>query len=141
MANPKLGFGFKHDLLATSSLALRNCLMQNPCDISFANIHKSSNKCTPKQITLYQMAINLYAIVNKNSIVPSTELTRLLDQVNCTGRQVLFDHLSNNYKIGLNAIENKFYPLNKLIVMDKLSWSFALFKKHMKNQFLKNGNT
>ena len=71
MANPKLGFGFKHDLLATSSLALRNCLMQNPCDISFANIHKSSNKCTPKQITLYQMAINLYAIVNENSIVPS----------------------------------------------------------------------
>ena len=139
---PNLSSVSKHDLLATSSLALRNCVMQNPCDISFTNIHKSSNKCTPNQITQYQMAINLYAIVNENSIVPSTELARLLDQVNCTSRQVLFEtHLSNNCRIGLNAIENKFYPLNKLIVMDKLSWSFTLFKKHMKIQFLKNGNT
>ena len=100
------------------------------------------NKCTPEQITLYQMALNLYVTINENSVVPSTELARLLDQVNCTGRQILFEtHLSNNCKIGLNATENKFYPLNKLIVMDKLSWSFPLFKKHMKIQFLKNGNT
>ena len=37
--------------------------------------------------------------------------------------------------------ENKLYHLNKLILMDTLSWSFARFKKQMKLQFLIFGNT
>ena len=139
---PSLNHSCKHDLLATSALALRSCLMSNMSDVSFLNIHKTNNKCTPEQITMYQLALNLYSTLNEKSITPSTELVRVLDQVVCTRRQVLFEiHKSNTSKIGLNSAENKFYPLNKLIVMDKLSWSYPLFKKHMKSQFLKFGNT
>ena len=50
-------------------------------------------------------------------------------------------HKGNKSKIGMNMNENKFYPLNKLIIMDNLSWSFARFKKQMKIKFLLFGNT
>ena len=59
-----------------------------------------------------------------------------------TRRQVMFEIFkTNNFKIGMNSNENKFYNLNKLIVRDKLNWSFPRFKKHMKIQFLKFGKT
>ena len=90
---------------------------------------------------MYQLALNLYATLNENSLTPSTELVRVLDHVVCSTRQVLFETFRfNANKIGLNSAENKFYPLNKLIVMDKLAWKYPLYKKHMKLQFLKYGN-
>ena len=65
-----------------------------------------------------------------------------MDNVVCTRRQVMFElHRNNRTKIGMNAIENKLYHINKLIVMDKLVWSYPLYKKQMKIQFLKFGNT
>ena len=134
----------KHDLLAVSALAIRSCLGNNQCDISFVNLHKKNSKSTPAQITLYQLSLNLYKTVNENvkSLSPSTELIQLLEQMVITRRQVMFEIFkTNNFKIGMNANENKFYHLNKLIVTDKLNWSFPRFKKHMKIQFLKFGKT
>ena len=91
---------------------------------------------------MYQIAINLYKTLNENSSNPSTELIRLLEQIVCTRRQVMFELFkANRSKIGMNANENKLYHINKLIVLDKLNWSFALKKTHMKLQFLKFGNT
>ena len=141
---PDLSSGSKHDLLAVSALALRSCLGPNLSDISFINLHKNNNKCTPAQITMYQLAFNLYKTVNENDnlLPPSTEFIRLLEQVIVTRRQVLFELFkTNKSKIGMNSNENKLYHINKLIVMDKLSWNFPRYKKHMKTQFLKFGNT
>ena len=72
----------------------------------------------------------------------TTELIRLHDQMIVTRRQVMFELFkTNNCKVGMNANENKLYHLNKLIVLDKLNWSLPRFRKHMKIQFLKFGNT
>ena len=101
-------------------------------------------QCTPAQIMMYQLAINLFKMVNLNlsTIRPSNDLIRILDQVVITRRQVMFElYRTNRSKIGMNAIENKLYHLNKLIATDKLGWNFPRFKKHMKIQFLKYGNT
>ena len=76
---------------------------------------------------MYQIAINLDKTVNENRSIPSTELIRLLEQVVCTRRQVMFELFkSNQSKIGMNANENKLYHINKIIVLDKLNWSFSL---------------
>ena len=76
---------------------------------------------------MYQLAINLYKTVNENDnlLPPSTEFIRLLEQVIVTRRQVLFELFkTNKSKIGMNSNENMLYHINKLIVMDKLSWNF-----------------
>ena len=91
---------------------------------------------------MYQIALNLFKTLNENSVTISTELARVLHQVVCTRRQIMFEiHKTNRSKIGMNANKNNLSHISKLIVMDKLSWSFVLFKKHMKIQFLKFGNT
>ena len=69
-------------------------------------------------------------------------LSKLMNQVVCTSRQVMFElHRTNQSKIGMNCTVNKLYHISKLIVLDKLKYSYPLFKKHMKLQFLKFGNT
>ena len=75
---------------------------------------------------MYQLAINLFKLVNLNlnTIRQSNDLIRLLDQVVITRQQVMFElYRTNRSKIGMNAIENKLYHLNKLIVMGGASWS------------------
>ena len=139
---PELSASCKHDLLAISSYALRSCFGNNAYDVSFVNLHKANKKCTPNQIMMYQLSLNLFASLNESSTVPSTQMVRLLDQIICTSRQTMFEiHKGNKSKIGMNMNENKFYPLNKLILMDNLNWSFAHFKKQMKTKFLIFGNT
>ena len=134
---PELSATCKHDLLSVSSYALRTCFANNAYDISFVNLHKHNKKCTPNQIMMYLLSLNLYASLSKNFTVPSNQMVRLLDQIICTSRQTMFElRKANNTKIGKNMKENKFYPLNKLILMDNLSWSFARFKKQMKINFL-----
>ena len=139
---PELSASCKHGLLSVSSYALRTCFANNANDISFVNLQKLNKKCTPNQIMMYQLSLNLYASLNENFTVPSNQMVGLLDQIICTGRQTLFElWKGNNSKIGMNMNENKLYPLNKLILMDNLPWSFACFKKQMKIKFLIFGNT
>ena len=142
--SPDLSATCKHDLLAVSALAIRSCLGNSQNDISFIDLHKNNKKCTPSQITLYTMSIALFKTINEchNTTTPSTEVIRMLEQMVLTRRQVMFEVLrTNNSKIGMNSTENKFYHLNKLIVLEKLNWSLPRYKKHMKIQFLKFGTT
>ena len=100
------------------------------------------SKKYPEQFMMYQLSINAYKSLNENVPVPTLELVRLLDQIICPRRQTLLDTLRNNcFKIGMNTNANKVYHIRKQIVLEKLSWSFPRFKKHMKLQFLKFGNT
>ena len=139
--SPDLSSACKQNLLSVSALCLRSCLTSQNYDVSFINLHKINNKCTPNQIMLYQISLLLFKTVNENSSTPSRSFVRLMDQAVCSGRQVMFElHRANRTKIGMNSIENKLYHINKIIVMDKLNWNYPLFKKHMKLQFLKFGN-
>ena len=139
---PELKSQSKHDLLAISANALRTCLSVTSGEISFQNIHKNLCKCTPEQIMYYQLSLNAYKTLNNVEAPLDTETIRVLDQIICTRRQVFLEtHKINRYKIGMNSNENKLYHIRKLILLEKLDYSFVHFKKEMKGQFLKYGKT
>ena len=116
--------------------------MSDGFDISFVNLHRIHEKCTPEQITLYQMSLKLHKLLNDHENQLSFELITIMDQIVCTGRQLNFQ-IKRNFrtKIGLNTTANKLYPLNNQISWDRLNMKFVHYKKLAKIQFLKNGNT
>ena len=136
---PNLSSEMKQSLLSVSANALRSCLNLD-YDLSFENVHKISKKCTPKQVTLYQISLNLYITLNVPFL--RTETITVLEQSVFTRRQTNFEILRANLtKIGMNTLANKFYHITKMIGLDKLNLSFVHYKKIMKIQFLKYGRT
>ena len=116
--------------------------MFNSSEISFEDVHKSCKKSTPKQITNYQMSLKLHKILNEQSFDCSLEYVRVIDQIVCPRRQILFRIFkTNNYRIGMNTTANKLFYLNDLITLDSISYGYVHFKKIMKVQFLKYGKT
>ena len=110
------------------------------CCVSFENVHKISKKCTPKQIMLYQISLKLYKVLNDPII--KTETINLIEQSVFTRRQCTFEIIrDNSTKIGINTAADKFYHITKMIGLDKLNFGFVRYKKIMKMQFLKYGNT
>ena len=142
---PDLKCESKNNLLSTSALAfaLRSCLHLTNCnEISFINIHKFHKKCTPEQITNYQLSLNLHKTINVSIDPISTETVRVLNQIVCTRRQIFFESFRTNiFKIGMNATENKLHHISKQILLEKLDFNFVHYKKHIKIQFLKFGKT
>ena len=136
---PALNGAMKQSLLSVSANALRSCLSLS-FDISFENVHRTSNKCTPNQIMLYQCSLKLHKMLNDPII--TTEIIHIFEQSVFTGRQITFEILRlNNNKIGMNTQANKLYHVTKMIGLDKLNLSFVHYKKIMKTQFLKYGKT
>ena len=64
-------------VLSVTANALRSCLNLG-YDLSFESVHKISKKCTPKQITLYQISLKLYKVLNDPLI--TTETITLMEQ-------------------------------------------------------------
>ena len=121
--------------------ALRTCLDQGVLAISFEAIHKIHQKCTPKQIMLYQISLNLHKILNSDGPM-TTELVTVLDQIICGRRQLRFEIYRNfQGKIGMNTTANKLFFISNLITLDSLNLSFVHYKKIVKIQFLKYGKT
>ena len=136
---PNLSSEMKQSLLSLSANALRSCLNLD-YDLSFDNVHKISKKCTPKQIMMYQISLNLHKVLN--SPLLTTEIITVFEQSVFTPRQVNFEIFrTNQTKIGLNTVANKFYHITKLIGLDKINLDFVHYKKIMKLQFLKYGKT
>ena len=139
---PELHNSMKQALLSMSANALRSCMMFHCSDISFQEIHKKCKKCTPKQIMSYQSSLLLFKTLNNALTYCSTEHANILNNIVCTGRQLKIEIIrSNKTKIGMNMAANRFYHISKQVGLDLLNLSFAHFKKLMKIQFLKNGNT
>ena len=139
---PSLNSSLKQNLLSISAKALRSCIKNDGFEISFVNIHKNSNKCTPNQIMLYQIALNLHKLINDLDDPLNFDQIELLEQIVCTRRQLRFEiHKNNNVKIGMNTVANKLYHVSNLIGLDMLNLGFVHFKKLAKIQFLKNGKT
>ena len=89
---------------------------------------------------LYQAALHLHIVLNQE--VLSFESITVLDNMTCSRRQTTFEILrNNNVKIGMNTNANKFYCLSGKISLLVLNHEFVHFKKLMKLQFLKYGNT
>ena len=136
------------DLILVCVLKDSKDLLLNPlCNLfnkiyifSFEKIHELNKKCTPSQIMSYQAALLLHKTANFE--IPDFEAITVLNQMTFTSRQTLFLIFRNNAtKIGMNATANKFYQLTGKITLNSLSLTFVHFKKLMKIQFLKYGNT
>ena len=84
-------------------------------------LHKMYKKSTPNQIMMYQISLLLFKTVNETCHVPSGSFTKLMDQIVCTGRQIMFEtHRSNKSKIGMNSLSNRLYLLNnKMLIIQK----------------------
>ena len=138
---PNISSDLKQNLLSVSAYALRTCLDQGVLAISFEAIHKIHQKCTPKQIMLYQISLNLHKILNTDGPM-TTELVTVLDQIICGRRQLKFEIYRNfQGKIGMNTTANKLFFISNLITLDSLNLSFVHYKKIVKIQFLKYGKT
>ena len=118
------------------------CIAYDTCnEISFAKIHELCKKCTPSQI-MYQNSLMQHKVINEMFELCSTGHAHILLNTICTNRQFTFEMIrNNNLKIGMNTPVNKFYHINKQISLNNLNLSFVHFKRLMKYQFLKNGNT
>ena len=91
---------------------------------------------------LYKTSLKLHKVFNETDPILKTETIHLYKQTVCSRRQLTFElYRMNMCKIGMNTTANKFYHLNKLIGLDTLNLGFVHYKKLMKFQFLKNGNT
>ena len=124
--------------MSASACTLRCCLMKD----GFENLHKTHMKCTPSQIMLYQLSLNLHKTLNQMENELTFEQITVLDQTICTCRQINFQILKNcNIRIGLNTTANKFYPISNIISLDRLNLGFIHFRKTSKAQFLKYGKT
>ena len=66
-------------------------MLSGAYEILFENIHKKTKKCTPKQTTFYQIALNMHKVLNDTSLELKTETVRVLNQVACTSRQTMFE--------------------------------------------------
>ena len=138
---PNIACDLKQNLLSISANALRNCLVHNGFTVSFEVLHKTHLKCTPKQIMLYQISLNLHRVLNSLDSI-SNEQATVLDQIICGRRQLRFEIMRNfQGKIGMNTTANKFFYVSNQIGLDLLNLNFAHYKKIMKIQFLKYGKT
>ena len=138
---PNIACDLKQNLLSISANALRNCLVHNGFTVSFEVLHKTHLKCTPKQIMLYQISLNLHRVLNSLDSI-SNEQATVLDQIICGRRQLRFEIMRNYQgKIGMNTTANKFIYVSNQIGLDLLNLNFAHYKKIMKIQFLKYGKT
>ena len=89
-------------------------IMYNCSEILFENIHKLCKKSTPKQITLYQIAIGLHKVLDSIDHECNSEHVRILNNIICTRRQLNFEIVKDqSFKIGMNSFVNKFYHINK----------------------------
>ena len=139
---PEINPQMKNCLLSISANALRSCMLFNNNEISFEKIHLLCKKCTPKQVTLYQIALRAHKILSEMELGVSFEHVTVLNEIACTPRQLNFETFRNNKsKIGMNSTVNKLYHVSKLISLEALGHSFVHFKKLMKLQFLKYGKT
>ena len=70
------------------------------------------------------------------------EHVTIINEIISTPRQLTFETFRNNVcKIGMNTTVNKLYHVRKMVSLDSLNLKFVHYKKLMKFQFLKNGNT
>ena len=107
--------------------------------ISFENVHRMNQRASPDKVLMYKHYLALYKLYNQNK--PSLEWCSLHINQIFTSRQTNFKiWKSNNLKVGLNALANRFFILNDMIPLNWLEGGFDTFKIKCKALFLKTWN-
>ena len=124
----------KQSLLSASANAIRSCIPLQNRFISFEAIHKNCNQFTPTQMGYYKLSILLHKLYN--SATHCKDWRDLANQIVITRRQTRFRIFkSNNFKIGMNILSNRFFVLNDRIELNDLDLTLPCFKKKMKCLF------
>ena len=131
-----LSNGIKHEikqsLLSASANAIRSCVPLSNRYISFIAIHKECKQFTPTQMAHYKLSILLHKLYNSEH--QNTDWRDLANLIIITRRQTKFRTFkSNNYKIGMNVLINRFHSLNDLIELKDLDSTLPCFKRKMKD--------
>ena len=89
------------------------------------------------QKVLKKFVLEGFSDKNLHRCVPHCKDWRdLANQIVITRRQTRFRIFkSNNYKIGMNILSNRFFALNNLIELNDLGSTLPCFKKKMKCLF------
>ena len=132
---PSLKKDLAQKLLSTSAQALKLCTPSYHDRMSFAELHKINNRATPKQMCEYSHALQLHKLINLE--LPKADWLDLNFQQVFGGRTRTFNFAkTNNYKIGLNLICNRFHSLNGRIDYSWMNESYESFKIRCKKMFL-----
>ena len=107
--------------------ALKVCWKKMDNFVSFESLHKMSKRTTPEKLMKYKLALCLHRIYNSD--FNSKEFIRLNVNQIVTSRQDKFISLkSNNIKVGINCLANRFYILNGIIPLEWLNNTIETFK-------------
>ena len=106
---------------------IKSMLEKNDNYISFESLHKMSKRATPEKLMKYKLALCLYK--NYNTNYNCREFIRLNINQILTSRQEKFIAIkTNNIKVGVNCLANRFYLLNGTIPLQWLNNSIDTFK-------------
>ena len=132
---PNLKKELKKKLISISARAIKVAMYYPDSMISFENIHKMNQRATPETFMTYKCAIQLFKLYNANE--HSLEWISLNENQILTTRQTNFMIMkTNNTKVGLNILTNRFHILNGLIPLSWLNFSLSTFKIKCKRLLL-----
>ena len=126
----------KNLLLTASAKALKMATHYKYPMMSYKNIHQLTKRSTPDMYSKYKLALLLHKTYN--CCLPEEEWIALNFMQTLMSRQVYFHmNRSNNSRVGMNILCNRFTTLNDKIPLEWLNKSIISFKLDCKNCFLK----
>ena len=132
---PNLNKDLGQKLLSTSAQALKLCTPSYHDRMSFIELHRINSRATPTQMCDYKHALQLYKLISLET--PKVDWVDLNFQQVFSGRSRTFNFAkTNNYKVGLNLICNRFHSINGKIDYSWMEESFESFKLLCKRMFL-----
>jgi hypothetical protein len=104
--------------------------------LSYNNLHLITHRATPEMYCNYKLSLSLYKTFNDQ--LPSAEWIHLnFNQMNMSRQTKFHMTRTNNRRIGMNALCNRFHYLNDKIPLEWLNKSFSAYKFECKKLFLK----
>ena len=126
----------KNLLLTASAKALKMATHYKYPMMSYKNLHQLTKRSTPDMYSKYKLALLLHKTYN--CCLPEEEWIALNFMQTLMSRQVYFHmNRSNNSRVGMNILCNRFTTLNDKIPLEWLNKSIISFKLDCKNCFLK----
>ena len=124
---PTLNIQLRKKLLSASANAIKICITNIPPNTSYESLHRLVKRGTPKQMSDYKHAIQLFKLYNSTNM--SDDWVELNFQQNHNGRnEKLLIFTTSNYKVGQNLLVNRFKALNNKINLNWLNESLNSFK-------------
>ena len=133
---PTLNQSLKKALITSSARALKMCAKSSDMwMLSYKSLHEMTGRSRPQEIMNYKLALQLYKTINNQT--PSRDWVNLNFKTILTSRTTTFSiNKSNQRRVGMNILSNRFWYLNGKIKLDWMNLSFDTFKIKCKKLLL-----